>query len=184
MKVKKQNLIIVGIVVAFVILLVGIFASTNNRAISLEEQVKTADSDIQVQEKRRTDLIYNLADCVKEYDKHEAETLIALTDARSNNGGSVNIENATTSIAAVAEAYPELKSNENYKELMNELSTTENLIAEHRKAYNNQIRSYNNYVRKFPHKQILGMMGYEVIEYTRIEYSEADRQPVKNLFGE
>ena len=76
---NKGTWIIVGIVAAFVLLIVGIFVSTNNRAVSLEEQVFTADSDIQAQEKRRTDLIYNLADCVKEYDKHEAETLLNLS---------------------------------------------------------------------------------------------------------
>jgi len=179
---NKGTWIIVGIVVAFVLLIAGIFVTTNNRAISLEEQVLTADSDVQTQEKRRADLIYNLADCVKEYDKHEADTLFAVVDAR-NNGG-VDIENVTTSIAAVAEQYPELKSNENYKELMNELATTENLIAQYRQSYNNEVRAYKKYVRKFPHKQILGMMGYEVINYSYLEYSTEDRQPVSNLFGE
>lgn len=90
----------------------------------------------------------------------------------------------TTSIAAVAEAYPELKSNENYKELMNELSTTENMILQYRTAYNNEVRAYKKYVRKFPYKQILGIMGYEVINYNYLEYSTEDRQPVSNLFGE
>lgn len=160
---NKGTWIIVGIVVAFVLLIAGIFVTTNNRAISLEEQVLTAD-------------------CVKEYDKHEADTLLAVVDAR-NNGG-VDIENVTTSIAAVAEQYPELKSNENYKELMNELATTENLIAQYRQSYNNEVRAYKKYVRKFPHKQILGMMGYEVINYSYLEYSTEDRQPVSNLFGE
>lgn len=75
---NKGTWIIVGIVVAFVLLIAGIFVTTNNRAISLEEQVLTADSDVQTQEKRRADLIYNLADCVKEYDKHEADTLLAV----------------------------------------------------------------------------------------------------------
>lgn len=181
---NKGTWIIVGIVAAFVLLIAGIFVSTNNRAVSLEEQVFTADSDIQAQEKRRTDLIYNLADCVKEYDKHEAETLLNVVEARGNNGSTTDIENVTTSIAAVAEAYPELKSNENYKELMNELSTTENMILQCRTAYNNEVRAYKKYVRKFPHKQILGVMGYEVINYDYLEYSEEDRQPVSNLFGE
>ena len=157
---NKGTWIIVGIVAAFVLLIAGIFVSTNNRAVSLEEQVFTADSDIQAQEKRRTDLIYNLADCVKEYDKHEAETLLNVVETRGNNGSTTDIENVTTSIAAVAEAYPELKSNENYKELMNELSTTENMILQYRTAYNNEVRAYKKYVRKFPHKQILGVMGY------------------------
>ena len=147
---NKGTWIIVGIVAAFVLLIAGIFVSTNNRAVSLEEQVFTADSDIQAQEKRRTDLIYNLADCVKEYDKHEAETLLNVVEARGNNGSTTDIENVTTSIAAVAEAYPELKSNENYKELMNELSTTENMILQYRTAYNNEVRAYKKYVRKFP----------------------------------
>ena len=178
---NKGTWIIVGIVAAFVLLIAGIFVSTNNRAVSLEEQVFTADSDIQAQEKRRTDLIYNLADCVKEYDKHEAETLTAIVEGR---GKTTNLENVTTAITAVTEAYPELKSNENYKELMNELSTTENMILQYRTAYNNEVRAYKKYVRKFPHKQILGVMGYEVINYDYLEYSEEDRQPVSNLFGE
>lgn len=183
MKINKKTGIIIAIAVAFVLMIGGVFASTNNRAISLEEQVVSADSNIQTQEKRRTDLIYNLADCVMQYDKHEAETLLGVVEAR-NQGEKTNIQSVTTSIAAVAEAYPELKSNENYKELMNELSITENLIAEYRNAYNNEVRAYNKFVRKFPNRQILSIMGYEVIEYTYLQYEEADRQPVKNLFGE
>lgn len=181
---NKKTLIIMAIVAAFILLLVGIFTSTNNRAISLEEQILAADSDVQTQEKRRTDLIYNLADCVKEYDKHEAETLIGVVEARGENGSTTDIENVTTSIAALAEAYPELKSNENYKELMNELSATENMIQQYRTAYNNEVRAYNKFVRKFPNKQILSIMGYETINYSYLEYSEADRQPVSNLFGD
>lgn len=81
---------------------------------------------LKCRKKRRVDLVYNLADCVKQYDKHEAETLTAIVEGR---GKATSIENVTTAITAVAEAYPKLKSNENYKELMNELSITENLIA-------------------------------------------------------
>lgn len=181
---NKKTLIIIGIVAAFILVIAGTFISTNNRAISLEEQIFTADSDIQAQEKRRTDLIYNLADCVMQYDKHEAETLIGVVEARGENGGSADIENVSTSIAALAEAYPELQANENYKELMNELSTTENMILQYRTSYNNEVRTYNKFVRKFPSKQILSIMGYEVINYTYLEYSEADRAPVSNIFGE
>lgn len=67
---------------------------------------------------------------------------------------------------------------------MNELSITENLIAEYRQTYNNEVRAYNKYVRKFPNKQMLSMMGYEFIDYTYLEYEEKDRQPISNLFGE
>ena len=86
MKITKQHLITTGIVVAFAIMLVGAFTSTNNRAISLEEQVISADSNIQIQEKRRVDLIYNLADCVMQYDEHEANTLLAVVEARNDGG--------------------------------------------------------------------------------------------------
>ena len=185
MKAIKENwklvLIVVAGIVAVIFMCIFGVQGAQNKAFALEEQVNAADSDIKVQEKRRVDLVYNLADCVKQYDKHEAETLTAIFEGR---GKATSIENVTTAITAVTEAYPELKSNENYKELMNELSTTENMILQDRTAYNNEVRAYKKYVRKFPHKQILGVMGYEVINYDYLEYSEEDRQPVSNLFGE
>jgi len=179
----KQILIVIGIVIAIILSICLFFASTNNRAISLEEQIKVTDSDVQVQEKRRTDLIYNLVDCVKAYDAHESDTLLVIVEARGANK-SIDIDEINTSLAATVEAYPELKSNENYKELMNELAITENKIAESRSTYNSQVRNYNKYVRKFPHKQILAMMGYETVEYEYLEYSDEDTKAVSNLFGE
>ena len=179
----KNILIILGIVTAIGTMIFGVFTSTNNRAISLEEQVISADSDIMVQEKRRTDLIYNLVDCVKRYDQHEADTLLAVVNGRKSENN-MDISEVSTQISAVAEAYPELKSNENYKELMNELSITENLIAEHRKTYNNQVRAYNKFVRKYPQNKILDFMGYEPVDYQYLEYSEEERQPINNLFGD
>ena len=122
-------------------------------------------------------------DCVKEYDKHEADTLLAVVESRKD-GSDVDIDEVTTQISVVAEAYPELKSSDNYKELMNELAITENKIAEYRSTYNNQIRAYNKYVRKFPHKQILSLMGYETVKYKYLQYSEDDKKPVTNLFGD
>ena len=179
----KKTLLITGIIIALAITTVAAFASTYNRAVSLEEQIASAESDIQIQEKRRTDLIYNLVDCVKEYDKHEAETLMDVIETRSE-GSETIADNAGAQIVAVAEAYPDLKASENYKELMNELSITENKIAEHRKTYNNQVRAYNKYVRKFPNKQILSIEGYETINYTYLEYSVEDKQPVSGLFSD
>ena len=155
---KVPVIIAVG-VVAIILLIIFGSQSFPNKAIALEEQVNTASSDIKVQEKRRVDLVYNLVDCVKEYDKHEANTLSEIVDKRASTG---DIENVTTAITAVAEAYPELKSNENYKELMNELSMTENLIAEYRSNYNKQIKEYNRYVKKFPTRYFLNILGYEV----------------------
>ena len=181
---KKTNwklLLIIGAgVIAVILLCVFGIQSSQNKAIAFEEQVNTASSDIKVQEKRRVDLVYNLADCVKQYDKHEADTLKAIVDGRGSTG---DIENVTTAIAAVSEAYPELKSNENYKQLMSELSMTENLIAEYRSNYNKQIKEYNRYVRKFPTRMFLDMLGYEMQEYTYLDYNAPVDAP-QNLFGE
>lgn len=158
MKNLKTTLAIIVAILALVILSVFAFNSVQNKAINLEEQIRVANSDIKVQEKRRVDLIYNLVDTVKQYDKHEAQTLKDIVEARNNGKG--DIGEVTTMINAAAEAYPELKSNDNYKQLMNELSITENMIAEYRSNYNKQIKEYNRYVKKFPSKQILGLFGY------------------------
>ena len=174
----KLPLIIGAGVIAVILLCVFGVQSSQNKAIALEEQVNTAASDINVQEKRRVDLVYNLADAVMQYDKHEAETLKAIAEGRRSTG---SIENVTTAITAVAEAYPELKSNENYKTLMNELSMTENLIAEYRSNYNKAIKEYNRYVRKFPTRIFLNMLGYEVMEYEYLNYNVSSDAP-QNLF--
>lgn len=176
---KLPVIIGVGIIAVILLCIFGVQSSQNN-AISLEEQVNVASSDIKVQEKRRVDLVYNLADCVKQYDKHESETLTAIVEGRGSTG---DIENVTTAISAVTEAYPELKSNENYKQLMTELSMTENLIAEYRSNYNKQIKSYNRHVRKFPTRFFLGMLGYEIKEYTYLDYDAPADAPQK-LFEE
>lgn len=180
MKNLKLGLIIVAGVIAVILLCVFGVQSSQNKAFALEEQVNTAQSDIKVQEKRRVDLVYNLADCVKQYDKHEAETLKAIVEGRGSTG---DIENVTTAITAVSEAYPELKSNENYKQLMNELAMTENLIAEYRSNYNKQIKEYNRYVKAFPTIIFLNMLGYEKHNYTYLDY-EAPTNAPQNLFGE
>lgn len=173
--------VIIGIgIVAVVLMIVFGIQSSQNKAIALEEQVNTASSDIKVQEKRRVDLVYNLADCVKQYDKHESETLMAVAEGRGTAG---DIENVTTVLTAVAEAYPELKSNENYKTLMNELSMTENMIAEYRSNYNKQVKEYKRYVRKFPTRVFLGMLGYESQEYEYLNYSAPVDAP-QDLFKE
>ena len=174
----KLPLIIGASVIAVILLCVFGVQSSQNKAIALEEQVNTAQSDIKVQEKRRVDIVYNLADCVKQYDKHEADTLTAIAEGRGSTG---DIENVTTAITAVSEAYPELKSNENYKQLMNELAMTENLIAEYRSNYNKQIKEYNRYVRKFPTRMFLDWLGYEVMDYQYLDYNAPVDAP-QNLF--
>lgn len=176
---KLVAILLVG-AIAISMLCVFWVQGAQNKAFSLEEQVNTAMSDIKVQEKRRVDLVYNLADCLMQYDKHEAETLKAVVEGRGSAG---DIENVTTAITAVSEAYPELKSNENYKELMNELAMTENLIAEYRSNYNKQVKAYNRYVRKFPTRLFLDMCGYEAPEFEYLDYDAPVDAP-QDLFGE
>lgn len=175
-------LIGLGIFIGLVVISMAIAFTTQNKAIGLEEQINESKSAIEIQEKRRVDLILNLVDTVKAYDKHEEGTLTKLAEARSQaNKGEV--ENAELTLQAVTEAYPELKSQANYKELMNELSTTENLIAQHRNNFNIQVKSYNKYVRKFPNSMLLGMMGYEKIDVKYLEYNAPSDAP-QNLFDE
>nr|DAQ71953.1 MAG TPA: LemA family [Caudoviricetes sp.] len=176
---KMGSIIASGVIAVIVLCIFGV-QSSQNKAFVLEESVDSAKSDISVQEQRRVDLVYNLADCVKQYDKHEAETLKAIVDGRGSTG---DIKNVTTAITAVSEAYPELKSNENYKQFMDELSITENLIAQYRENYNKQIREYNRYVRKFPTRMFLNMLGYEEQEYKYLEYDAPEKAP-QNLFGD
>lgn len=164
------------------VILLGVFAiqGVQNKAISLEEQIGTAQSEIKVQEKRRADLIPNLVDCVQAYDQHEYQTLMDVVAARGTNTDATANE-IKTMIQAVAEAYPELKSSENYRELMNELATTENLIANYRSNFNKWVKSYNQYVRKFPNRQFLSMLGYEVLDYQYLDYNVSSDAPT-NLF--
>ena len=174
----KLPLIIIAGVIAVILLCVFGIQSSQNKAIALEQAVEQAEYDIKVQEKRRVDLVYNLADAVMQYDEHEAETLKDIAEGRGSAG---DIENVTTAITAVAEAYPELKSSENYKTFMNELSITENLIAEYRENYNKTITNYNRYVKKFPTRIFLNWTGYEVQEFERLDFNAPVDAP-QNLF--
>lgn len=99
---------------------------------------------------------------------------------KANNG---NVEEAEILINSVAEQYPELKSNENYKTLMKELAVTENLIAEHRNNYNIQIKQYNKYIKTFPNSMILNIMGYEGLDNTTYLKYEASEDAPQNLFN-
>lgn len=176
----KKILIIIGVIVGIIFLVVGSFAGTNNRTISLEEQVKSSKASIEVQEKRRSDLIVNLVDSVKSYNKFEADTMQKITEARTQ-AEKGNTEGAQLAINAVVEKYPDLKSQENYKALMTELAITENLIAEHRNNFNMQTRDYTRYVKSFPANMFLSIMGYERLDVSYTEYG-ASEDSLKNLF--
>ena len=169
----KLVLITIGVIAAIVMWSIVCIQSVRNKAIRLEEQIAVARSDIDVQQKRRADLIPNLVDCVKAYDRHEYETILAVVRERGYDADEVQ-----TMIVAVAEAYPEMKSSDNYRELMNELATTENLIANYRSNYNKQVRAYKQYVRKFPNGTLLDLAGYERENYDYLEYGASEDAPV------
>lgn len=176
----KLPLIIIAAVLAVILLFVFAFQGVQNHAISLEEQITTAQSEIKIQEKRRADLIPNLVDCVKAYDEHEYNTLMAVIEARGSSSDEV-VGDIMANINVVAEQYPELKSNENYKQLMTELATTENLIAQTRTNYNTWVSQYNTYTRKFPNAGILSLLGYERQTFEKLNYDVSSDAPT-NLF--
>ena len=177
---KKLVLIIVAIVVSVFLVFMFAFQGVQNKAISFEEQITTSQSEIEIQEKRRADLIPNLVDCVKQYDQHEYETLMAVVEARGVNSDDA-VEEIQTMVAAVAEAYPQLQSSANYQQLMTELATTENLIANVRSNYNTWVNDYNSYVRHFPNKQILWVLGYDVIDFQKMTFDVSEDAPM-NIF--
>lgn len=184
----KTIIVFAVALIALSLAIVFVCQGVQDKAIVIEEQINSAISDINVQEKRREDLIPNLVECVKQYDEHEYETLMAVVEARKNEGenegsSDSSVQEIQTMIQAVAENYPELKSNENYKELMNELSATENLIANYRSNYNKFVKEYNQYTRKFFNRTILSILGYENKNYEMMNFEVSHDSPdMKNLF--
>lgn len=183
MKLTKGKFIFGTVVLAILaVFAVGLAMGfgAQNKAVGLEEQMEESKSSISVQEKRRVDLIFNLVDTVESYNKHEEGTLTKLAEARTQ-AGKGNVAEAQVAINAVSEAYPELKSDKNYTQLMTELSVTENLIAEHRNNYNVQVKQYKKHVRKFPNSMTLSIMGYEVVDAEYLQYDAPVDAP-QNLF--
>jgi len=181
-----------GTIIALVVvgLLILIFVGIYNRLVVLRNRVENAWAQIDVQLKRRTDLVPNLVETVKGYAKHERGTFEAVTEARAAvlKGGSVaeqaKANNALTealkSVFAVAEAYPELKANQNFLMLQEELAGIENKIAYARQFYNDSVLAFNQAQQVFPANLIAGAFGFKQHEY--FEVPEAERAPVKVQF--
>ena len=178
MKNYKTLLITIAAIVAVIIAGIFIVQGSQNKAIGLEENVETAKADVDTQLQRRYNVLTELAECVKQYDEHEYETLLAAIEARGANISESEADNVVAQINAVAEAYPELKANENYKQFMTEIATTENLIARYKQAYNQSIKDYNRYVKAFPHRQFLNTTGYEVQSYEYYKTDKTDSEPI------
>lgn len=173
------KVIVLGIALVMIISFVASLGSTYNGAIKYEEQVQQTESLVNVQEKRRLDLILNLVQVVEQNADYEQGTLSKVVEARGQAQVG-NIKEAGILLNAVVEAYPELKANNSYIQLMTELSVTENLIAEYRKTYNGAINEYNKFIRVFPKNIVLSIVGYDKKDYQYLEF-EAIELP-KSLF--
>jgi LemA protein len=181
-------LILLAIIVVVVLIVIGMY----NSLVRLRNQVKNAWSQIDVQLKRRHDLIPNLIETVKGYMKHERETLENITKARSNAMSAQTVgekakaegelNGAMNKFFLVVENYPDLKANQNFLALQEELTSTENKIAFSRQAYNDQVLSYNNKIQMFPTNIMAGMFGFKASEFFEIE-DRAERDVPKVDFS-
>ncbi|MBI4733877.1 MAG: LemA family protein [Rubrobacteridae bacterium] len=178
------------VVIAFFVLLVLIIIGYYNRFVTLRNRIDNAWSQIDVQLKRRYDLIPNLVETVKGYAKHEKEVFEHVTEMRSKaiSASSVtdqaDAENQLTqtlkSLFAVAENYPELKANQNFLALQEELSGTESKIAYSRQFYNDSVYQYNTAIQIFPGNMMAGPFGFSQRQY--FETEPESRGPVKVEF--
>ena len=181
--------LLVWMLIGILALVVIVFFSYFNRFAILGNRIDNSLSQIDVQLKRRADLIPNLIETVKGYAKHEKEAIKAVTDARkalvsaqglekrirANN----QLESALKTIFALAENYPNLKANENFLELQRELTTTEDKIAYSRQYYNDSILNYNNLCKTFPGVFFAGIFGKKAREYLQITNTEREKPKVE-----
>jgi LemA protein len=194
-----------GWLLGFLVLAVALiawFGGTYNGLVSLRNRFKNAFAQIDVQLKRRHDLIPNLIETAKGYLTHERATLEAVISARNSAEGARSnaaadpgnaqaMQRLSTAEAglsgvlgrffALSEAYPDLKSNQNMMQLSEELSTTENKISFARQAYNDAVMQYNNKCEMVPSNLVAGMFGFQRAEFFEVE-SEDERGPVKVQF--
>lgn len=179
--------IILGIIVVLILSAVGIY----NKLVHLRMRVKNAWAQIDTQLKRRFDLIPNLVETVKGYMVHEEKTLKEVVEARNSFSSAEgvqgkaeannNLTNTLRSIFAIAEAYPDLKANENFNALQVELSSTEDKIAYARQFYNDTVQMYNTAIMTFPSNILAGMFGFKEEAFFEVT-DDSQREAVKVQF--
>jgi len=175
--------IFLGLIAVAIIWFITVF----NGIVSLRNRTKEAWSDIDVQLKRRHDLIPNLIETVKGYAKHEKEVFEKVTEARASaisaKGAkeAAKAENVLTdalkSVFAVAENYPTLRASENFQKLQDELTDTENKIEASRRFYNGNVRDFNTKIQIFPNSMVAGMTGSKPFELFQVESAEDKATP-------
>ena len=185
-KAKKGCLIAAAVVILFIIIVIASLIGSYNNMVKLDEGVKEKWSQVENVYQRRYDLIPNLVETVKGYAKHEQETFITVTEARAKAGGTFNISeqvlndpamfqkfqqaqaglsSALQRLMVVVEKYPDLKANQNFLALQDQLEGTENRIAVERKRFNEAARYYNTYIKQFPKMILANMFGFKEKQY-------------------
>ncbi len=175
---KKILLVVIGILVLIVALPFFYIKGTYNSLVVMDEQVNAAWAQVENQLQRRYDLIPNYVETVKGYAAHEREVFIEVTEARSKVAGASGVEekidannqltSALSRLMVVVERYPDLKANQNFIRLQDELAGTENRIAVERRRYNETVREFNTKVRQFPTNMLAGMLGFEKAEFFEV----------------
>ena len=169
---KKKTLIIVLAVIVFLIIAAySFFAGNYNKFVQLDTTVKSSWAQVENQLQRRYDLIPNLVETVKGYAKQEKDVMVEVTNARAKVGGASNVPDkiaannqlsgALSRLMVVVEKYPDLKSNQNFMALQDELAGTENRIAVERMRYNEAVQIYNQTIKSFPSNLLAGMYGFK-----------------------
>ncbi|KKL20213.1 hypothetical protein LCGC14_2457700, partial [marine sediment metagenome] len=177
------------VVIGIVVILLIMMASTYNGLVRLRNRVKNAWAQIDVQLKRRHDLIPNLVETAKGYMTHERGTFEAVTKARNLAQKAVGtgvgaqskaeggLSGALSRLLLVVENYPDLKANQNFLALQEELTSTENKISFSRQFYNDSVLRYNNKTQMFPSNMMAGMMGFKASEFFEVEAAEERKAP-------
>lgn len=179
------------VIIVLIIIVVLYLISNYNSLIKLRNQVKNAWAQIDVQLKRRHDLIPNLIETVKGYMNHERTTLENITNARSNAVSAQTVSEKAKAEAQLTEAigkfnlvvenYPNLKANENFLALQEELTSTENKISFSRQSYNDQVLFYNNKIQMFPSNIIAGMFQFKLEDFFQVEDQTEKAVPKVNF---
>jgi LemA protein len=190
----KSGIKILLIIAVLVVLLVISAVGSYNGLIGKSERVDSARSQIDIQLERRGDLIPNLVSTVKKYAAHEEEVFTKVADARSRLAGAgtvseladadAELTGALSRLLAISEAYPELKANQNFIQLQDELAGTENRIATARRDYNEAARDFNTSIRKFPTNLFAGMFGFKKADYFEASEESKKNPDVGDLFGD
>ncbi len=169
---KKKTIIIVLVIIGLLVVSAySFFAGNYNRFVQLDQAVKSSWAQVENQLQRRFDLIPNLVETVKGYAAHEKEVLTEVTNARSKVGGATTVPDkiaannelagALSRLLVVMERYPDLKANQNFLHLQDELAGTENRIAVERMRYNEAVKAYNQAIKSFPANLLAGMFGFK-----------------------